>query len=86
MSDSTLSFATSWQNISQHKLVLLLRCLLIIQALPEVALEEASGELEGIFNFHASRLNQTVSPKISSGSIKGKLKAIQVRPPITLEA
>jgi len=86
MTESDFSFTTSWQNMSQHKLVLLLRCLLIIQALPESALEEASEELEGIFHFYISRLNQTVPPPISVGSIQGKLKEIQVRPPIILEA
>lgn len=86
VSDSTLSFTTNWGNSSVNKRVLLLKCLLIIQNLPEAALDEASHELEGILLFYTDRISKTESLKISTGHIEGKLKAIQVRPPITLEA
>ncbi len=85
MSGSSLSFRTDWQGLSPDKLMLLLKCLLIIQTLPETALEEAAEELEGISRFYANRLPQVNSPMIPSSSIKGKLKATQVRPPIVLE-
>jgi len=63
----------------------LLKCLLIIQTLPEAALEEAAEELEGIYRFYADRLPQINIPTIPVSSIRGKLRATQVRPPIVLE-
>lgn len=85
MSSLSLSFRPNWQDLSPDKLILLLKCLLIIQALPESALEEAAEELEGISRFYANRLPQVNLPIIPASSIKGKLKATQVRPPIVLE-
>lgn len=85
MSDSSLSFRTEWQHLSPDKWMLLLKCLLILKTLPEAALEEAYEELEGISRFYANRLPQVNSPMISASSIKGKLRATQVRPPIVLE-
>lgn len=85
MSGSSLSFRTDSQRLSPDKLILLIKCLLIIQTLPEAALEEAAEELEGISLFYANRLPQVNLPMIPASSIKGKLKATQVRPPIVLE-
>ena len=85
MSGSSLSFRTDFQRLSPDKLMLLLKCLLIIQTLPEAALEEAAEELEGISRFYANRLPQVNPPMIPGSSIKGKLRATQVRPPIVLE-
>ena len=85
MSSSFLSFRTNYQRLSPDKLMLLLKCLLIIQNLPEAALEEAAEELEGISRFYADRLPQVNLSIIPTSSIKGKLRATQVRPPIVLE-
>ena len=85
MSGSSLSLKTSWQGLPLDKLMLLLKCLIIIQTLPEAALEEASEELERISRFYSNRLLQVNLPVIPAGSIKGKLRATQVRPPIVLE-
>jgi hypothetical protein len=86
LSGSTLSFVTDSQRISNDKLVLILKCLLIIQTLPEAALEETAHELEGIYHFYKDRQTQINLPEIPSSKIKGKLKAMQVRPPIVLES
>jgi hypothetical protein len=72
-------------RLSPDKLMLLLKCLLIIQTLPESALEEASEELEEIYRFYTNRLAQANLPVIPARTIKGKLKATQIRPPIVLE-
>lgn len=85
MSGTSLSFRTDWQGLSLDKLILLLKCLLIIQTLPETALEEAVEDLNEISRFYANRLPQVNLPMISSSSIKGKLRATEVRPPIILE-
>ncbi|MEH1849086.1 MAG: hypothetical protein V7L25_29970 [Nostoc sp.] len=85
MSDSSVLFRTDWLRLSQDKLIVLLKCLLILQTLPEAALEEAADELEGISRFYSNRLYQTNLPMIPASSIKGKLRATQVRPPIVLE-
>ena len=85
MSGSSLSFRTDSQRVSPDKLMLLLKCLLIIQTLSETALEEVAEELEGISRFYANRLPQVNLPMVPASSIKGKLRAIQVRPPIVLE-
>ncbi len=85
MSGSSLSFRTDSQRLSPDKLILLLKCLLIIQTLPEAALEEAAEELEGISRFYTERLSQINVPTIPASSIRGKLRATQVRPPIVLE-
>ena len=85
MSGSSLSFRTDSQRLSPDKLILLLKCLLIIQTLPEAALEEAAEELEWISRFYTERLSQINVPTIPASSIRGKLRATQVRPPIVLE-
>jgi hypothetical protein len=85
MSDSSVSLRTDWRRLPPDKLILLLKCLLIIQVLPEAALEEAAEELEGIARFYSNRLPQANLPIIPASSIKGKLRATQVRPPIVLE-
>lgn len=86
MSESALSFKANWQDLPLDKLILLLKCLLIIQYLPETALEEAAKELEEIFHFYVNRLPQTNLPTTHVSNIKGKLRATQVRPPIVLES
>jgi len=85
ISNSFVSFRTDLQSLSPNNFMLLLRCLLIIKALPESALEEAIEELEGISHFYANRATQVKLPLIPIVNIKGVLKATQVRPPITLE-
>jgi hypothetical protein len=84
MSDSSQSFRTSWNHLPLNKLIALLKCLLILQSLPGSALEEAAEELERIADFYSDRFPQANLPTIPSGSIKGKLKSPQVRPPIVL--
>lgn len=85
MSGSSLSLRTDSYRLSPDKLMLLLKCLFIIQILPESALEEASEELEGIYRFYMNRLPQVNIPIIPASSIRGKLSAMHVRPPIVLE-
>jgi len=85
VSGSFLSFKTDSYRLSPDKLMLLLKCLLISQTLPESALEEASEELEGIYRFYMNRIPQVNIPMIPASSIRGKLNAMQVRPPIVLE-
>jgi hypothetical protein len=85
MSGSSLSFRTDSYRLSPDKMMLLLKCLLIIQTLPESALEEASEELEGIYRFYTNRPAQANLPVIPTSSIRGKLRSTQVRPPIVLE-
>lgn len=85
MSGSSLSLRTDSYRLSPDKLMLLLKCLLIIQTLPEAALKEASEELAGIDRFYKSRLPQANLPMIATSTIRGKLSAPQVRPPIVLE-
>jgi hypothetical protein len=86
MSDSSLSFKTDLSRLPQDKFILLLKCLLIIQSLPEAALEEAYEELESISRFYANCLPQVNIPTIPTSNIRGKLKATQVRPPIVLDS
>jgi hypothetical protein len=86
MSDSSFSFTTDWQSLSPEKLMLLLKCLLIIKNLPETALEETVEELENISRFYANRFPQSNLPVVPASTIKGKLRQMQVRPPIMLES
>ncbi len=86
MSESFLSWRTDTDRLPQSKLILLLKCLLILQALPEIALEEAAENLEGIADFYRDRSPQASLPNIPTGTIKGRLKSAQVRPPIVLES
>jgi len=85
MSDSSLSFRTDWSRLPVSKLVALLKCLLILQSLPESALEEAADDLEKVADFYSDRFPQANLPPIPSSSIKGRLKSARVRPPIVLE-
>ena len=85
MASSSLSLRADSQRVSPDKLMLFLKCLLIIQTLPEIALEEVAEELEGISRFYANCLPQVNLPMVHASSIKGKLRATQVRPPIVLE-
>jgi hypothetical protein len=81
MTESSVSFRA---EISPDKLMLLLKCLLILQSLPRNALEEAINELEEIKNFHAERMAPNNLPLISTSKIEGKLSST-VRPPIIFE-
>ena len=76
---------TNSSLLSPDKVALLVKCLLIIQALPEAALEEASEELEDIYHFHSNRLPQTSTTMIPASTIRSRLNTMQVRPPIVLE-
>lgn len=86
MSNTSLSFKTDWNRLPPSKLIALLKCLLILQSLPESALEEAAKELEGIANFYSDYFPQVDLSTIPVNNIKGKLKSAKVRPPIILEA
>lgn len=85
LSGSFLSFRTDSCDLSPDKLALLIKCLLMIQALPEVALEEALDELEGIHRFYINRRPHANATMIPASTIRGTLDAKQVRPPIVLE-
>jgi hypothetical protein len=85
VSDSSLTFSTDYQPFSQEKLLLLLKCLLILQALPEPALEEATEDLEGIARFYSNRLPKADVSTLPASRVNGQLRATQVRPPIVLE-
>lgn len=85
MSDAYFSIQHHWQDLSPEKLKLLLKCLLILQTLPEAALQEAAEELEDIAQFHAERSSLGYPRLTSTSQIKGKLEATQLRPPIVLE-
>lgn len=86
MSDGSLSFRTSSHLLPIDKLTLLIKCFLALQTLPEVALQEAYEELEGISSFYRGRSPRSALPTISESSIKGKLRVPQVRPTIVLES
>lgn len=45
-SASTLSFRTTWHHFPPSRIVMLLKCLLILQSLPENVLEEVAKKLE----------------------------------------
>ncbi|MEQ8469521.1 hypothetical protein [Coleofasciculus sp. E1-EBD-02] len=85
MSDSSLSFRSDWNRLPLSKLIALLKCLLILQSLPESALEEAAEELQGIADFYSDRFSQANLSTIPASRVKGKLKSAQVRPPIVVE-
>lgn len=85
MSDSSLFFQTEWNRLAPTKLIAVLKCLVYLQSLPEAALEEAADELEKIADFYSNRFPEPNLPTIPASTIKGKLKAAQVRPPIVLE-
>jgi hypothetical protein len=59
------------------------KLLLIIETLPESALEEACEELEKIAHFYQERSPQVSAPIPTT--IRGKLRSTQIRPPIVLE-
>lgn len=85
MSDSSLSFRSDWNRLPLSKFIALLKCLLILQSLPESALEEAAEELQGIADFYSDRFSQANLSTIPASRVKGKLKSAQVRPPIVVE-
>jgi len=85
MSDSSLSLTTHWREFPQHKLIALIKCLLILQSLPEDALDESVTQLEDIASFYSNLSPEKIVPVIPASSIRGKLRAIQIRQPIILE-
>jgi hypothetical protein len=69
---------------SADKMAVLAKYLLVFQALPEAAWEEAVGELEKVVEFHTDRVPQAQLPaKVTR--ITGRINSTQVRPPIVLE-
>jgi hypothetical protein len=84
-SDPFVSFRNEGRNSDYGKMLLLLKCLVIIASLPEAALEETVEELEGISRFYVNRLPSDELPVIAPSTIKGKLGNAKVRPPIVLE-
>lgn len=85
MSESSLLFRTDRYGISSKGLLELIKCFLILQSLPEPALEEAADELEGIAEFYSNRTPQATQSILPPKIIKGKLQSKQVRPTIVLE-
>jgi hypothetical protein len=85
IAESFVFLKTDKEQLSPNKLILLLKCLLILQYLPEAALEEAAENLEEITDFYIGRSPKANLPQASSSTIKGTLKSVQVRPPIVLE-
>ena len=85
MSGSSLSLTTNWREFPQHKLIALIKCLLILQSLPEDALDESVTQLEDIASFYSNLSPEKIVPVIPASSIRGKLRAIQIRQPIILE-
>ncbi|CCI01507.1 conserved hypothetical protein [Microcystis aeruginosa PCC 9443] len=84
-SDSSLSLTTHWREFPQDKLIALIKCLLILQSLPEDALDESVTQLEDIASFYSNLSPEKIVPVIPASSIRGKLRAIQPVPPIVLE-
>ncbi len=84
MTESSVSFRADLLKVSSDKLMLLLKCLLILQSLPRNALEEAINELEEIKIFHAEKMTSHNLPLIGTSKIKGKLSST-ARPPIIFE-
>lgn len=86
ISGSSLSFRTDSYRLSPDQLILLLKCLLIIQNLSESALEEASEALEAIAQFYSDRFPSINMSTISPHRIRGNLITTQVRPPLVLDS
>ncbi|NER28440.1 MAG: hypothetical protein F6J89_12595 [Symploca sp. SIO1C4] len=85
MSESSLLLRTDRYPISSKGLLELIKCFIILQSLPESALEEAAEELEGIAQFYSNRTPQSTQAILPSKIIKGKLQSKQVRSTIVLE-
>lgn len=86
MSSSSLSLKANWQEeLPQNKLIAMIKCLSIIQFLSQEALEEAAIQLKEIAEFYSDRDPQTILPVIPASSIRGLLRATEVRPPIVFE-
>lgn len=60
MSGSSVSVRTDWNRLPRPTLSALLKCLFILQSLPESALEEAADELKGISDFYSDRFPQLI--------------------------
>lgn len=82
MSDSLLSFRTDGHRMQPRRLIALLKCLLILQTLPEGMLEEAAEKLESIPRFYSNRFPETSVPAFPPKLIEDKLASKQVRPPV----
>jgi hypothetical protein len=83
-SSVSLRAGADFLKIPSDKLILLLKCLIILQSLPKNALEEAINELEEIKSFHTKKMTSNNSPLLGISKIKGKLSST-VRPPIIFE-
>ncbi len=84
ISSPNLKFKIDLSYWSADKLAILSKYLLVFQALPEAAWEEAIGELEKVVEFHTDRVPQVQLPA-KVARIIGRINSIQVRPPIVLE-
>jgi hypothetical protein len=78
MSGASLPVRLDRPGLSRDNLIKLAKCLIILQFLPEEALEETTGQLEGIYRFYKDREAQIGLPKPSVNKIKGKLQSKQV--------
>ena len=77
MSEESLPFTTSRQTLSQSKVALLIKCLIIIQALSEVALEETSMKFDRVFGSYNNYPSQPVSPKIPENIVQIELETLK---------
>lgn len=68
-----------------NKILLLLKCFMLIQDLPEEALKESLETLEEISEFYAERSTQNSLPTSQDTKIIGKITSTEVRSPIVLE-
>jgi hypothetical protein len=84
-SDPFISYGNDGDSSYSGKMLLLVKCLVIIASLPEAALEETVEELEGISRFYVNRFHSNDLPAIAPSTVKGKLGTAKVRPPIVLE-
>ena len=86
ISNSPVSFRANWDHLPVSQLIALLKCLLILQYLPQSALEEAADELERVADFYSNRSPQSSVSSIPASSVNGRLRSAHVRPPIVLES
>lgn len=85
MSNNSLSLSIDRDRLPLNRMIAILKCLVILQSLPEAGLEEAVEGLERVSDFYTDRSVQVDLPTISPISIKGRIKSAQIRQPIVLE-
>jgi hypothetical protein len=85
VSNYSLSLSIGQDRLPLNRMIALLKCLVMIQSLPEAGLEEAVEGLERVADFYTERSTEANVPTIPASSIRGKIRAAQVRPPIVLE-